>query len=119
MHSRNLSVLFIRKIGQFLNPPPPLERDVIYEWSLRRNCSANDCRERAPGLAKIARTTRRNRNENDLLLSGSNGSVERSWRRQVDAATARVVARQGSFGAENLDAKGNVEHMWLGEGGHT
>ena len=34
-HSRNLSVLFIRKIGQFLNPPPPpLERDVIYEWSL-------------------------------------------------------------------------------------
>ena len=53
----------------------------------------------------------RNRNENDLLLSGSSsGSVERSWRRQVDAATARVVARQGSFGAENnLDAKGNGE----------
>ena len=75
---------------------------------MRRNCSANDCRER---LAKIARTLRRNRNENDLLLSGSNGSVERSWRQQVDAATARVVARQGSFGADNLDAKGNVEHV--------
>ena len=53
---------------------------------------------------------RRNRNENDLLLSGSGSSVERSWRRQVDAATARVVARQGSFGAENLEAKGNVKH---------
>ena len=35
-HSRNLSVLFVRKIGQFLNPPSPLERDVIYEWSLVR-----------------------------------------------------------------------------------
>ena len=28
-HSRNLSVLFVRKIGQLLNPPSPLERDVI------------------------------------------------------------------------------------------
>ena len=33
-HSRNLSVLFVRKIGQFLNPPSSLERDVIYGWSL-------------------------------------------------------------------------------------
>ena len=55
----------------------------------------------------MRRTTKRNRNENDLLLSGSN-SVERSWKRQVDAATARVVARQGSFGAESFDAKGDL-----------
>ena len=48
-----------------------------------------------------------NRNENDLLLSGSN-SVERSWKRQVDAATARVVARQGSWGTESSDTKGSL-----------
>ena len=33
-HSRNLSVLFVRKIGQFLNPPPPFHADVICTWSL-------------------------------------------------------------------------------------
>ena len=32
--SRNLSVLFVRKIGQFVNPPPPLCADVICTWSL-------------------------------------------------------------------------------------
>ena len=32
--SRNLSVLFIRKIGQFFNPPSPLSADVICTWSL-------------------------------------------------------------------------------------
>ena len=31
--SRNLSLLFVRKIGQFLNPPPPLRVDVICTWS--------------------------------------------------------------------------------------
>ena len=52
---------------------------------------------------------RRKRNENDLLLSGAGGnggSVEKSWKRQVDAATARVVARQSSVGAEGGDFKG-------------
>ena len=37
MHSRNLSVLFVRKIGQLLNPPSPLECDVIYGWSLGKH----------------------------------------------------------------------------------
>ena len=32
--SRNLSVLFVRKIGQFFNPPSPLCADVICTWSL-------------------------------------------------------------------------------------
>ena len=32
--SRNLSVLFVRKIEQFLNPPPPLRADVLYVWPL-------------------------------------------------------------------------------------
>ena len=31
--SRNLSVLFVRKIWQFSNPPPPLSADVLYVWS--------------------------------------------------------------------------------------
>ena len=32
--SRNLSVLFVRKIEQFLNPPSPLRADVLYVWPL-------------------------------------------------------------------------------------
>ena len=32
--SRNLSVLFVRKIRQFLNPTSPLERDVIHRCFL-------------------------------------------------------------------------------------
>ena len=32
--SRNLSVLSVRKIWQFLNPPSPLRVDVICTWSL-------------------------------------------------------------------------------------
>ena len=34
--SRNLSVLFVRKIDQFLNPPSPLSADVICTWSLTK-----------------------------------------------------------------------------------
>ena len=32
--SRNLSVLFVRKIVKFLEPPPHLRADVICTWSL-------------------------------------------------------------------------------------
>ena len=69
-----------------------------------KRCFASDCWLRASG-ENCMPEQQRNRNENDLLLSGSN-SVERSWKRQVDAATARVVARQGSLGTEGSDAKG-------------
>ena len=70
--------------------------------------SANDCCEVLASGENCPNNERRDRNESDLLLSGGN-SVERSWKRQVDAATARVVARQGSFGAaaEGFDAKGD------------
>ena len=49
--SRNLSVLFVRKIGQFVNPPPPLSADVLYAWSLgsrRRSVHQPRLRNRRP-----------------------------------------------------------------------